>query len=147
MRSSWSGIVKPAAILAMMLGAAPNGAGAATGDSDVYTARLGRLINAHRAQHGLQPLAPVDLLARLAREHSALMAREHRLSHDGFQQRFANARSPTCVENVGVDPGTPEAELEAWRNSPTHARNLLDPRIARMGIAIEAGYVTFFACR
>ena len=146
-RSVWSGVVKSAAILAMTLVAALNEAGAAIGDGDVYTARLGRLINAHRAQHGLHPLSPVPLLAGLAREHSALMARQHRLSHDGFQQRFANARSPTCVENVGVDPGTPEAEFEAWRNSPTHAHNLLDPGIARMGIAIEAGYVTFFACR
>ncbi len=139
--------MKPAAILAIALVAALNEAGAATGDADAYSARLGRLINAHRAQHGAQPLSPVALLAGLAREHSVLMAREHRLSHDGFQQRFANARSPTCVENVGVDPGTPEAQFEAWRNSPTHAHNLLDPRIARMGIAIEGGYVTFFACR
>ena len=139
--------MKPAAILAIALVAALNEAGAATGDADAYSARLGRLINAHRAQHGLQPLSPVALLAGLAREHSVLMAWEHRLSHDGFQQRFANARSPTCVENVGVDPGTPEAQFEAWRNSPTHAHNLLDPRVARMGIAIEGGYVTFFACR
>jgi uncharacterized protein YkwD len=127
--------------------ATASAAGAATGEADAYAARLGRLINDHRAQHGLQPLAPVASLAELAREHATYMAREHRLSHDGFQQRFANARSPTCVENVGSSPGTPEAELEAWRNSPTHARNLLDPRITRMGIAIEAGYVAFFACR
>ena len=131
----------------MALVVAVDGAAAAADEGDLYTARLGRLINDYRAQRGLQPLSPVASLAGRAREHSARMAREHRLSHDGFQQRFANARSPTCVENVGVDPGTPEAEFEAWRNSPTHAHNLLDPRIARMGIAIEGGYVTFFACR
>lgn len=73
------------------------------------------------------------------------MAREDRLSHDGFQERFANAGSPTCVENVGSSYGTPAAEFEAWRKSPTYDRNLLHARITRMGIAIEGRYVTFFA--
>jgi uncharacterized protein YkwD len=105
------------------------------------------LINDYRAQHGLASLALDAPLSELAQEQAKRMARERRLSHDGFQERFARARSPTCVENVGSHQGGPEAEFEAWRESPPHAHNLLDPRITRMGIAVDDSYAAFFACR
>ena len=63
------------------------------------------------------------------------------------EERFAKAHSPRCVENVGWNQRTPEAEFAGWRDSPTHARNLLDPGIRRMGIGIQDRYVAFFACR
>jgi len=86
-------------------------------------------------------------LSELAHEHATRMAQDKRLSHYGFEERFAKAGSPTCVENVGWNQRTPEAEFAAWRDSPAHARNLVDPRIMRMGIGIEDRYVAFFACR
>lgn len=134
------------AMLVLALLTTATSANAAAGAEDAYALQLGKLINDYRTQHGLQTIALVAPLSELAREHSTQMARENRLSHDGFQQRFARARSPTCVENVG-NYATPEAEFDGWRNSPIHDRNLLDARITRMGIAIEGRYVTFFACR
>lgn len=115
-------------------------------EADGYTVQLAKLINDYRAQRGLQRLALTAPLSELAHEHAMRMAQQHRLSHDGFQQRFAKARAQTCVENVGSNYATPAAEFEAWRKSPIHDRNLLDTRITQMGLAIEAGYVTFFAC-
>jgi uncharacterized protein YkwD len=135
------------AVSALALLASANDAGAAANQADGYAAELGKLINDYRTQHGLQPLALVAPLSELAHEQAARMARENRLSHEGFQDRFAKARSPACVENVGSHDGPPEIEFAAWRDSPTHAHNLLDPRITRMGIAIERSYVAFFACR
>ena len=122
-------------------------AAAAPGDqTDPYATRLGKLINDYRAQHDVPPLVPDALLSGIAHEHAARMARDKRLSHDGFQERFAKARSPRCVENVGWNQRTPEAEFAGWRESPTHARNLLDPAITRMGIGLQDRYVAFFAC-
>jgi uncharacterized protein YkwD len=135
------------ALLALAFLASTNSAIADANRADSYAVQLGKLINDYRAEHGLQPLALAAPLSELAHEQAARMAREHRLSHDGFQQRFERARSPTCVENVGSHDGPPEVEFAAWRDSPTHAHNLLDPRITRMGIAIERSYVAFFACR
>jgi len=126
---------------------ATNYVGAAAGAGDAYAVQLGKLINDYRTQNRVPTLALDAPLSEIADEHATRMARENRLSHDGFQERFAKARSPTCVENVGWNQRTPEAEFEAWRNSPTHARNLLDSTITKMGIAIEARYVAFFACR
>lgn len=136
-----------AAMLALALAGTLNTADAAANQAEAYTTQLGRLINDYRTQQGLQPLALVAPLSKLAHDHSTQMARDGRLSHDGFQERFAKANSPTCVENVGSNYGTAEAEFTAWRNSPAHVHNLLDARVTRMGIAIEGGYVTFFACR
>lgn len=136
-----------AALLVLVAVATVVGSAMAADQADAYAEQLGTLINRYREQHGLEPLARVAPLSNLAHEHAARMAKQDRLSHDGFAQRFAKAHSPTCVENVGTNYGTPEAEFEAWRRSASHNHNLLDPRIARMGLAIEGRYVAFFACR
>jgi len=135
------------AVLLASLLAFVNAVQAASGDAHTYATQLGDLINAYRERQGLQPLALEKPLSGLAQAHATRMAREHRLSHEGFQQRLASARSPRCVENVGWNAGTPQSQFEAWRNSPTHDHNLRDARITTMGIGIEGGYVAFLACR
>jgi len=112
-----------------------------------YLHHLGELINGYRQGQGLEPLAFADDLAALAGEHSAKMAVQHQLSHEGFRNRFRSASSKVCVENVGWNFPTPEALLEGWLRSPTHHRNLLEPEVSRMGLAVSTRYVTFFACR
>jgi uncharacterized protein YkwD len=112
-----------------------------------YVDRLADLINDYRQANGLAPLALAEGLALLAGEHSEGMAGQRQLSHDGFRARFQRAASKICVENVGWNYATPEGLLEGWRLSPSHHRNLLEPKVGRMGIAVESRYVTFFACR
>ena len=142
---STCGGMKLAVTMGFLLLAA-NATGAAD-QPDPFAAQLGKLINDYRAQHDVPLLAPDASLAELAHAHAARMAADKRLSHYGFEERFAKAGSPRCVENVGWNQRTPEAEFAGWRDSPTHARNLLDPGITRMGIGIQDRYVTFFACR
>jgi uncharacterized protein YkwD len=134
-----------ASLLALALAALASLAVAAD-DATRYATALGELINEHRARHGLPALVPAPSLAALAAAHAAPMAKEKRLSHDGFAERFQRARAPHCVENVGAGFRTPHAELDAWERSAVHAKNLLDPRISHMGIGVAGGYVTFFAC-
>jgi uncharacterized protein YkwD len=110
-----------------------------------FADRLRDLVNRYREAHGGRPLALAEPLSALAREHAAQMARDGRLSHDGFQERFAKARAPHCVENVAAS-GSPQATFDAWRDSPTHAHNLLDAQVSRMGIGVDGRYVAFFAC-
>jgi uncharacterized protein YkwD len=117
----------------------------ATGAS-AYARDLGAFINDYRRQHGLPPLESATMLSDLAKEHAARMARERRLSHEGFEQRFARTQAPHCVENVGGGYDTPRKEFDAWRKSSTHDHNLLDPDVRYMGIAVDGGYVAYFAC-
>jgi len=133
--------------LLMTVLAQPVAAATAATPAEGFARRLAELINDYRQRQGLDPLSPADDLAVLADEHSSSMATQRLLSHEGFRARFQRANSRICVENVGWNHRTPEALLEGWRQSPEHHRNLLEPKVARMGIAVATRYVTFFACR
>jgi uncharacterized protein YkwD len=111
-----------------------------------YAQHLADLINRYRQQHGLGRLMVADDLASMADQHTSQMADQRRLSHDGFRDRFDRTNAKICVENVGRSYPVAEALLDGWRASPGHDRNLLEPKVARMGIAVSGSYVTYFAC-
>jgi uncharacterized protein YkwD len=111
-----------------------------------YPHRLAALVNQYRASHGLPALEVDATVASLAREHSAAMAKAGRLSHDEFPARVRRSGRAMCVENVGWNYRSPEGQFDGWRASPGHDRNMLDPRIDRMGIGAVADYVTMIAC-
>ena len=117
-----------------------------TGNTASYSRHLAQLINEYRWRNGLGPLQLVSDLNAIASQHSTDMAQLQRLSHDGFMQRFDRTGAQLCVENVGVNFPHAEAQLDGWRASPGHHRNLLEPKVARMGIAKSRQFVTFFAC-
>jgi uncharacterized protein YkwD len=129
-------------------GGMPQNAYAATkpGDSP-YAERLGELVNQYREQRGARPLRVDGALSALAREHSVVMAKTGRLSHDEFPSRVRRSGYRMCVENVGWNYHTADAQFDSWRRSPGHDRNLLDVRVTRMGIGVASDYVTFIACR
>ena len=74
------------------------------------------------------------------------MAREQRLSHDGFDERKQRAGSAACVENVAQGFQAADPLVAAWLSTTGHRRNLLAPRMRRAAVAAEGGYITFFAC-
>lgn len=112
-----------------------------------YLLELAQRINGFRQAHGLAPLVPAADLVVLASQHSRSMDHQRELTHQGFRQRYQRAASRVCVENLGWNYPTPEGLMEGWQGSPAHLRNLLEPRVARMGLAASGDYVTFFACR
>jgi uncharacterized protein YkwD len=112
-----------------------------------YSARLLASINAYRTKHGVTELIPAANLDLLAYEHSKHMAQARQLSHEGFRERGMRSDSPVCVENVGWNYTSPEAQLKAWIDSPGHRKNMLDPRATKAGIGVANAYVTFIACR
>ena len=118
---------------------------AADNDAD-YSQRLAVLVNQYRASHGLPDLMVDTTIAGLADEHSAAMAQAGQLNHDDFPSRVRRSGLPMCVENIGWNYRSPESQFDGWRASPGHNGNMLDPRVARMGIGIFSGYVTMIAC-
>lgn len=107
---------------------------------------LGDAVNAYRATSALPPLVADAKLDAIARQHSVAMATAGKMGHDGFPDRVGRSGWPMCVENVGWNFATPRAQLDAWRHSPGHDRNLRHPKVERMGIGVADGYVTFIAC-
>ena len=138
-------------VIAIALAAAGGSAVAASGDNDGnadrYADHLGELVNRYRIGQGKEALVADRGLAALAREHSIAMATAGRLGHDDYQSRFRRSGYAMCVENVGWNYPTPQAQLLAWQQSAGHDRNLLDPRVRHMGIGTASDYVTFIACR
>lgn len=111
-----------------------------------YALRVLEVVNEYRQRNGLAPLRIAEDLGSLAQAHSVKMAERRRISHDGFRDRFNRTTSRICVENVGMNFPHPEAQVDGWRASPGHDRNLLEPRVTRVGIANNRSFVTFFAC-
>lgn len=141
----WRRLLAATAVSAAL--APTHAAPAAPAYGEPFVRHLAQLVNEYRARQGLPPLSVAVELNELASEHSHDMSQRQQLSHQGFRARFQRANSRVCVENVGWNHRTPEALLDGWRRSPEHHRNLLDPGVARMGIAVATRYVTFFACR
>ena len=111
-----------------------------------FTARLEQSINDYRAQQRLPKLKREQNLADLAVEHSVQMAKAGRLSHEGFVARVERSGHRMCVENVGWNYPTPDAQMKGWQQSVGHDTNLRDARVASMGVGVSEGYVTFIAC-
>lgn len=114
-----------------------------------YETELLALINAYRTANDLKPLVMRPAYEALALAHSRAMRASRRMSHDGFEKRFNAAVAQGahgCVENVGWNYDTPQAQFDGWQHSPGHNRNMLDPQISGAGIAKAGPYTTFFAC-
>ena len=131
-------------LLALSIGASAISAEADDGGD--YPQRLAALVNQYRVSHGLRALIVDTTVAGLALEHSAAMAKAGQLNHDEFPSRVRRSGFAMCVENVGWNYRSPEGQFDGWRASPGHNRNMLDPRVDRMGIGAAADYVTMIAC-
>ena len=119
---------------------------AATDDGQDYARQLSALVNDYRKSQGRATLPIDETIAALAREHSLAMSKAGKLNHDGFESRVRRSGLAMCIENVGWNYALPKGQLDAWRASAGHDRNMLDPRVQRMGIGVASGYVTMIAC-
>jgi uncharacterized protein YkwD len=113
--------------------------------------QLFELLNGERTEQDLPALHWDDALFKAARRHALLMLNLNILEHQlpgepalDARVTAAGARFAFIEENiaVGKDPRTIHA---GWMNSPGHRRNILDPRITAVGIAVVRGTGGLFA--
>jgi len=98
--------------------------------------------NQARAQAGAAPLAWDPALADAARKHCERMVAEGPIAHryggePDLSERasLAGAHFGLIEENIAV--GSYPAQIhESWMNSPGHRRNLLNPEVDHVGIAV-----------
>jgi len=114
--------------------------------SCAYEDKLLTCINTYRVEKSLRPLSMDANLNKLAKSQSQYMQKKRALNHDHFDERFSKSGRSLCVENVGWNYSTPEAQLQAWKKSGGHNKNLLNKKINHAGIAKTGSYITFFAC-
>jgi PKD repeat protein len=105
------------------------------------------LINQYRIQNGLSPLGVSPTLQTAADEHAHDMAVNDFMSHTGSdgsqpEDRAWNAGYPKTAgvgENIASDAETGFQAMWAWKSSPPHNANMLNPSWTAIGIAREKG--------
>lgn len=102
-----------------------------------------KLTNEAREKEKLPPLKLSPLLTKIARAHSANMAKQKQLSHelDGKdpQQRIKDAgyKAAWGGENVGMTNGdTPAGVFKSWMESQHHRENILREQYREIGIGM-----------
>jgi uncharacterized protein YkwD len=101
------------------------------------------LTNAERAKAKLPPLAPNPLLFRVARAHSANMAKKREMKHvlDGknVDDRLDDVGYDfrKCGENIAEgDDASPQEIIKGWMDSKGHREHILEPAFTEVGIGI-----------
>lgn len=99
--------------------------------------------NKFREKEGRKPLQSDPKLSEAALKHAEQMAREEKMSHDGFSGfiREAGYRFSRIAENIATFEGhfTADDIVDGWKKSPGHRKNLLDPHVSEIGVGIARG--------
>ena len=98
------------------------------------------------AAAGASPLAPDEALSRMAQDYASVLAAAGVLSHESpvdgtlLAQRYARGGGTEIfiAEILGAGPELAQIE-QAWEESDTHRRAVIDPRYTRLG-AGEAAF-------
>jgi uncharacterized protein YkwD len=101
------------------------------------------LTNKEREKEKLPPLKPNPVLFKVARAHSANMAKKGEMKHElegkNPAQRVLDAGYDyaTVGENIATSDGAPLAEImQSWMNSKIHRANILKDGYTEMGLGI-----------
>ena len=106
--------------------------------------------NAFRRQHGRPPVAPDDKLTAAARDFAAFMAKTDEYGHHadghGPGRRAKGHGYDYCIELENIAyafnsegyEGDKLAEefTTGWKNSPGHRKNMLDPDVTDVAVAV-----------
>lgn len=105
-----------------------------------------RLTNAERSKHGLPQLASDSQLSRVARYKCADMRDKNYFSHTSptYGDPFNMMRSfgvtyRSGAENIAAGQRTAEDVVQAWMNSPSHRKNILNGTYTHMGTGYASG--------
>ena len=108
--------------------------------------------NAFREEQGLEPLKTDPQLTKTAEYFASYMARTGRYGHNADEntpaQRAQERGYDYCIvlENIGyayASTGFTSQELsqqfmDGWKNSKGHRKNMMDPDVSEIGVAVAA---------
>ena len=131
-------VVLVVALFVLSLGLVLAPAASAQTDPATAEAEFVANINALRASKGLRQLAVHPELVALGRSWAAEMAKADRISHNPNLANAVEADWQKLGENVGV--GMTVGKLhQAFIDSPTHYKNLVDPDWTHLGVGVVLG--------
>jgi uncharacterized protein YkwD len=102
-------------------------------------------LNHKRTAQGLSALQWDNALFKAARHHALLMLNLNRIEHQlpsepSLEERLAEAgaRFAAIAENIAVG-SNPQTIHAGWMDSPGHRKNILNPQLTAVGIAVVRG--------
>lgn len=104
-------------------------------------------VNRLREERDLAPLEPDERLDRAAQAHAEDLLAHAYYDHVGRDGSTARQRAATAghrgaaliTENIAKGPFTPREVVGRWMNSRGHRKNILHPRLRRMGAGVSFG--------
>ncbi|NTU66459.1 MAG: hypothetical protein HGB08_00890 [Candidatus Moranbacteria bacterium] len=116
--------------------------------SEITADNVIRLVNESREKEGLPGLRVSEILSDIAKDKADDMVSNHYFAHTSpqgitpwywfgknqYDYRYAG-------ENLAINFTNSEDEQEAWMNSPTHRKNILNPNYKEIGVAIAVDKV------
>jgi uncharacterized protein YkwD len=139
------------AALALVFLLALSGAIVAQQQAESVERQIFNAANQARSAQGLQRLKWNATMARAARQHASLMARQNALSHQfpnepSLATRASRAGLFFISISENVAQGADAANIsDQWVKSPAHRENLLDPDMNVIGIGVAEHNGEFFA--
>jgi uncharacterized protein YkwD len=109
-----------------------------------------KLVNELRRQRGLSPLRQDERLRVGARQHTREMIDKGYYNHSSPVAAWRQPRQRAChagyldpfvSENIGMISGyadPAQAMFDSWKKSPGHYRNMVDPKVTRIGVGVAA---------
>jgi uncharacterized protein YkwD len=101
------------------------------------------MTNKARIENKLEPLTLNSLLTKIARDHSANMARQGKMSHllddktPADRVKEAGYKYSGSGENIAIGEHTPVADIFAgWMKSKAHRENILREQFRETGIGV-----------
>lgn len=112
-------------------------------DAEAIASELARKANLAREQAGLAPLEIDEALSAVADAHNQDMLTHHFIGHSSPTTGTALERveaagivSGVVLENIGQAYSAEELH-RGWMDSPGHRRNILDPHVTHLGVAVH----------
>jgi uncharacterized protein YkwD len=100
------------------------------------------LLNAERAERGLQPLRAAQPITEASQAYSERMVQERFFAHETLDGYFLDDVYWIAAQNLAWGDGplaAPARIVEGWMASPGHRRNILDPALSDIGVGIAIG--------
>ena len=114
--------------------------------SAIYASALVTLANRDRAAQNVSELTVNPLLEKAAQMKADDMAAKSYFAHNTpegltpwYWMEQAGYKYTFAGENLAVNFNDSEAVETAWKNSPTHWYNIINPRFTEIGIATSTG--------
>ena len=108
-----------------------------------YAERVVEIINGWRRNAGLKALKISSSLTEIANVRAEEIAWSGKHGHYRPNGKFFSSifkengySSGVVGENLGFNYQTPEAVCQAWKESPTHYENIMNPQFTKIGVGV-----------